>query len=85
MGTEDSFPGGKAAGADHSPPASAKVKKMRNYIYTPPIHLNGVVLNYLSTGTTLLLPFTGSGVPGVTNSTFCLKSIFIGLTGSQNK
>jgi hypothetical protein len=38
MGAGGSFPGGKAAGreADHSPPASAEVKKMWIYTSTPP-------------------------------------------------
>jgi hypothetical protein len=40
------------------PPASAEVKKMWIYTSTPPICLHGVVLNSLSTGTTL--PFTGN-------------------------
>jgi hypothetical protein len=31
--------------ADHSPPASAEVKKMWIYTSTPPIRLHGVVLN----------------------------------------
>jgi hypothetical protein len=37
MGTGGSFLGGKAAGceADHSPPTSAKVKKMWVYISVP--------------------------------------------------
>jgi hypothetical protein len=43
--------------AEHSPPASAaEVKKMCIYIHSP-IRLHGVVLNYLSTGTTLLFYF----------------------------
>jgi hypothetical protein len=50
MGTVRSFPGGKA---DHSPPTRAEVKKMWIYTSTP-IRLHGVVLNYLSTGITLL-------------------------------
>jgi hypothetical protein len=51
-------PGVKRPGseADHSPPASAEVKENVDlYIYSP-IRLHGVVLNSLSTGTTL--PFT---------------------------
>jgi hypothetical protein len=40
---------------DHSPPTSAEVKKIWIYTSTP-IRLHGVVLNYLSTGTTLPLP-----------------------------
>jgi hypothetical protein len=38
MGTEGPFPGGKRQGreADHSPPASAEVKKMWIYTTTPP-------------------------------------------------
>jgi hypothetical protein len=40
---------------DHSPPTCVEVKKM--WIYTSTrIRLHGVVLTYLSTGTTLLLP-----------------------------
>jgi hypothetical protein len=48
-------PGVKRPGreADHSPPASAQVKKVDLYIHSP-IRLHGVVLNFLSTGTTLL-------------------------------
>jgi hypothetical protein len=47
------IPGVKWPGheADHSSPTSAEVKKM--WIYTSiPIHFHGVVLNWLSTGTT---------------------------------
>jgi hypothetical protein len=38
LGTVDSFPGVKRQGreADHSPPSSAKVKKMWIYTCTPP-------------------------------------------------
>jgi hypothetical protein len=64
MGTEVSFPGGTAArgrNANHSPPASAEVKKMRIYTSTPPICLHGVVLNYLTTGTTFYF-YTYNGV-----------------------
>jgi hypothetical protein len=40
--------------ADYSPPTSAEVKiKVDLYIHSP-IHLHGVVLNYLRTGTALL-------------------------------
>jgi hypothetical protein len=39
---------------DHSPPTSAEIKKMWIYTSTP-IHLHGIVLNYLRTGTTLPL------------------------------
>jgi hypothetical protein len=35
MGIGSSFPGGKAAGADGSPPTNAKVKKMWIYTSTP--------------------------------------------------
>jgi hypothetical protein len=56
MGTGVFFPGGKATGAGHSPPASAEVKKMWICTSTLPIRLHGVVLNWLSTGITL--PFT---------------------------
>jgi hypothetical protein len=47
-------PGVKRLGreADHSPPTSAEVKNTWMYTSTPPIRLHGVVLNYLSTGTT---------------------------------
>jgi hypothetical protein len=50
-------PGEKRPGreVDHSSPTSADVKKMWINTSTP-IRLNGVVLNYLSTGTTLPLP-----------------------------
>jgi hypothetical protein len=41
--------------ADHSPSASAEVKKMWIYINSP-IQLHGIVINSLSTGTTLPLP-----------------------------
>jgi hypothetical protein len=58
MGTGGSSPGVKRPGreADHSPPASAEVQKMWICTSIPPIRLEGLVLNYLSTGTTL--PFT---------------------------
>jgi hypothetical protein len=41
MGTGGSFPGGKAVEreVDHSPPASAEVKKMWIYTSTPPYAL----------------------------------------------
>jgi hypothetical protein len=39
---------------DRSPPTSAEVKNTWIYRSTPPIHLRGVVLNYLSAATTLL-------------------------------
>jgi hypothetical protein len=42
MGTEDSFPGGKA---DHSPPSSAEVKNAWSYTFTPLIRLHDVVLS----------------------------------------
>jgi hypothetical protein len=53
MGAGALSPGVKRPGreADHSPPASAEVKKMWIYTSTP-INLYGVVLNSLSTGTT---------------------------------
>jgi hypothetical protein len=47
--------------AGHSPPASAKVKKMWIYTSVPPIRFHDVVLNYLSAETTLLL-FTDSHI-----------------------
>jgi hypothetical protein len=52
-----SFPGGKRPGreADHSPPASAEVKKMWIYTSTPPYAFMAQCLNSLSTGTTLPL------------------------------
>jgi hypothetical protein len=43
--------------ADHSPPASAEVKKMWIDTTISLIHLHGVVLNSLSTGTTSPLPY----------------------------
>jgi hypothetical protein len=51
-------PGVKLQGreADHSPPASAEVKKNVDLYVHSPIRLYGVVLNRLSTGTTLPLP-----------------------------
>jgi hypothetical protein len=56
MGTGGSFPWEKRPGreADHSPPTSAEVKKTLIYTSTLPC-LHGVVLNLLSTGTTLPL------------------------------
>jgi hypothetical protein len=56
-GTGDFFPRMKRYGreADHLSPTSAEVKTMRIYTSTP-IRLHGVVLNQLSTGTTV--PFT---------------------------
>jgi hypothetical protein len=67
MGTGGSIPGVNWQGreADHSPPSSAEVKKM--WISTA---THGVVLNYLSTGTTAastpeqLRPATCSAEPG---------------------
>jgi hypothetical protein len=55
MGTGGSFSGDKAAGreADHSPSASAKVKKNVDLYMHSPIRLHGVVPNWLGTGTTL--------------------------------
>jgi hypothetical protein len=38
--------------ADHTPPTSAEVKNVDLYIRSP-IRLHGIVLNYLSTETTL--------------------------------
>jgi hypothetical protein len=54
-------PGVKRPGseADHSPSTSIKVKNTWIYTFTPPIHLHGVVLNKLSTRTTLPLPYWG--------------------------
>jgi hypothetical protein len=54
MDTGGSFPGVKRQGreADQSPLTSAEVKKMWIYTSTPIRH-HGVVLNWLSTGTTL--------------------------------
>jgi hypothetical protein len=52
MGTGGSFPGREA---DHSPPTSAEAKKKKVDLYIHShIHLHGVVLDELSTGTTLL-------------------------------
>jgi hypothetical protein len=42
--------------AYHSPPASAEVKKMWIYTSTPPCAFMALMLNYLSTGTTLPVP-----------------------------
>jgi hypothetical protein len=58
MGTGGSFPGVKRPGreANHSPATSAEVKKNVDLYIHYPIRLHGVVLNQLSTGTTL--PFT---------------------------
>jgi hypothetical protein len=48
-------PAVKRAGreADHSPPASAEVKKNVDVYIPSPVCLHGVVLNELSVGTTL--------------------------------
>jgi hypothetical protein len=57
MGTRNISPGIKRPEfeADHSPPTSAEVKKLRMHSSTPPpILLHGVVSNWLSTWTTLL-------------------------------
>jgi hypothetical protein len=60
--------------ADHSPPTSAEVKKNVDlYIHPPPpIRLHCIVLNYLSTGTTLpfILP------AGFISSVFVLWLVF---------
>jgi hypothetical protein len=50
-------PGIKRPGriADHSPPASAEMKKIWIYTSTPPLRLHDIVLNSLSTGITLPL------------------------------
>jgi hypothetical protein len=56
MGTGGSFPWGKAAGA-WSWPLIFEVK-IGVHIIPLPTYLHGVVLNELSTGTTLSLPFT---------------------------
>jgi hypothetical protein len=55
MGRGGSFHGVKLLGreADHSIPANAEVKKMWILYIDFTIHLHGVVLTYLSTGTTL--------------------------------
>jgi hypothetical protein len=47
MGTGGFFSGGKAAGseADRSLPSSAEDKNERNYAFTPPKRLHGVVLS----------------------------------------
>jgi hypothetical protein len=42
---------------DHSAPTCAEVKNTRIYTSTPRIRRYGVVLNYLSTGTALSLPY----------------------------
>jgi hypothetical protein len=46
VGTRGSFRGVKRLGreADHSPPSNAEVKNVWSYMYTPPIHLCGMVL-----------------------------------------
>jgi hypothetical protein len=53
------LPGLKMQGheADHSPPSSTKIKN-GGAIPPLPIHLHGIVLNYLNTGTTLPLLFS---------------------------
>jgi hypothetical protein len=68
-------PGVKRPGceADHSPQVSSEVNKMWIYISTPPISLHGVVLNWLSTGTTLSFL-----LPSFNNVTkLCTKMIYI--------
>jgi hypothetical protein len=55
MGTGGSFPEGKAAEANHSPPSSAEVKNVWSYISNLSIRLHGVVL---SSSTGMTLPFT---------------------------
>jgi len=42
MGTEGSFPGGKA---DHSPPSSAEVKECVELHLHSPVYIHGVVLS----------------------------------------
>jgi hypothetical protein len=61
MCTGGSFQGVKRPGreADYSPPTNGEVKKIWIYTSTPPIRLHGVVLNWLSTDTTLPLPTLG--------------------------
>jgi hypothetical protein len=39
--------------ADHSPPSNAKVKKLGPIYIHFPIHLHGIMLNWLSNGATL--------------------------------
>jgi hypothetical protein len=59
--TGSSFPGGKCSG-EWSWPLTSKYRDQEYldlYIHSP-IRLHGVVLNQLSTGTTLLLPFARS-------------------------
>jgi hypothetical protein len=37
-------------GADHSPPSSAEIRNAWSYTSTPPIHLNGVVIDEKAQG-----------------------------------
>jgi hypothetical protein len=59
MGTEGSSLGVKRPGreADHSPPSSAEVKNGGTVLHSP-IRLHGIVLNSVSIGTILPVPFT---------------------------
>jgi hypothetical protein len=47
MGAGGSYPRMKWPGreTDHSPPTIAEVKNARNYSFTPPIRLRGLVFN----------------------------------------
>jgi hypothetical protein len=77
MGTGTLSPGGKRPGCevDHSPTATAEVKKMWIYKYIgvmdlyihSPIRPHGVVFNWLITGTTLPVPYTMRTCVGVEN------------------
>jgi hypothetical protein len=57
VGAGGSFPGLKRQWreADHSPPASAEIKKMWICTSSPPLRLHGAMLSWLSIGTTLPL------------------------------
>jgi hypothetical protein len=52
MGTESSFPAGKAAGreADHSPPSSPEVKEYVEIYLHSPLRLHGMVLSTFTVG-----------------------------------
>jgi hypothetical protein len=70
--------------ANHSPPVSAEVKKVDLYIYSP-IRLHGIVLNSLSTGTTLPLPdYVRRKKYIVLNMFNALQNLFIWNNGMSN-
>jgi hypothetical protein len=64
---------------DHSPATSAEVKK--TWIHSP-LHLHGIVLNYLNTGTALPVPFM-TPVTLIKKYTSYLISVYILLLSSQ--